>query len=362
MGDAEAEELKLLGRGSGITWRQAVEAWAKARDVGDKYLYEVEGSIDYLLSHLGVDDAEVENLSLDQFRAFVLARQLKGARSANKHRQQILAIARWCREEGYIKAIPFEAVKARGVKSPKRKPVPVEMIPNYIGPLPAFLRPVVAWLVMTGCRSSEACGLRVDQVDMEVGGKARFVMKGGRESAVVLDSDLLGVLEMAKQDKIGRGKRSDYVFLNLRGNPWNSETLSKAVKKVWGGVPGLPLVTLHQFRHTFGTAAGQRFGVDMVQAGLGHSSRRSSEVYVDKTVEMRDLVGREVRGVLADSVRKPLGLTGSDDPILTPLKDVFGKTPLNPGKLGVSFLDPRDGEKALIPWGIIEKCCKNKGQ
>ena len=343
-------EARAKGQARGISWRSALGIWGDGVDRVPKYVKEVGWSVGRLLEFLGVDDADIQDLTFDQFRDFVLDRQRVGARAANKDRQQCLAIARWAMSEGYVDSLPFEAVRVRSVKSPKRVPVPVEMVPKYIEALPDYARPIVSWIAYTGVRAGEACRLQWQDVDLRVGGRVSFRQKGGRVGGLFLDPFLFDIVESSR--RVSK-KSTGSVFVNSRGNPWTVESLGNRVRKVWEKVEGLPMVTLHQFRHTFGTIAGSKFSVDMVRAGLGHSSRRSSEVYVDPTDEMRDQVGRAVRRMLINGPENDTKMTC----LTKDLRDGPGQS----GTRGVEVEDPRDGVKVWISWGLLDKLKARKG-
>lgn len=152
--------------------------------------------------------------------------------------------------------------------------------------------PVWAFLALTGCRRGEALGLRWQDVDLETGRAAirqnvqRLAgetiigtPKGGLGRSVALDPGLVAMLhthraaQAAEKLLVGPGYTDrGLVFANPDGSPVHPEVLSKAFKRVAGTV-GLPVIRLHDLRHTWATLA-LAGGVHpkVVQERLGHAN------------------------------------------------------------------------------------------
>jgi integrase len=160
----------------------------------------------------------------------------------------------------YLSAPPLiQMVKGRA-----RKPYPLK--------LPPHLERMALFMVNTGLRKSELCGLLWRwEVDVPELGASVFVLpedwtKNGDERVVVLNSIALSVLEEQ------RGKNPEYVF-TYRGKPIK-RMLSSARRRARKEA-GLPRVRVHDLRHTFGhrlRAAGVSF--EDRQDLLGHRSER----------------------------------------------------------------------------------------
>ena len=154
------------------------------------------------------------------------------------------------------------------------------------------LGPVWRFLAMTGCRRGEAVGLRWSDLDLDRGraslvqsiGKigGRVVVgttKSGRGRPVALDPGLVAVLvahrEIQKKERelLGDGYDDhDLVFADPLGRPLYPERLLRVFQQHSRRL-GLPVIRLHDLRHTWATLALQA-GVHpkVVQERLGHAS------------------------------------------------------------------------------------------
>lgn len=161
-----------------------------------------------------------------------------------------------------------------------------------------------AWLFLatTGCRRGEALGLRWQDVDLEAGlasirqqviplmkaaGKGRegrvvARTKNGDARVIELDRRTLTKLRTWKarqsEEKLFLGGGYDdhgLVFARPDGRPYHPEAFSKTFDRRirQSGFAGLPVIRMHDLRHTWATLA-LKAGIDVkvVSERLGHSS------------------------------------------------------------------------------------------
>lgn len=301
-GDAEAEdkerELKREEPSGALTWRRAFELWAENNDFTDEHLDNVRKTLDMWGKDFGAGSS-IEGTTLAAFSAWVGALAKEGTgRAAQNRRAHLLAIARWARERGYVRELPFEHSPKPADRMKKRPPARPDMFFRILEALPACMRPLWRLLGYTGMRVSAACGIRDNAED--VGEDVLTVTT--KFSAVVeyaITPEIREVVEEARRYKAagwlkGRGKdkvvmpiTTDRLFCNARGRAWTKDSFNHKLQKVLRAA-GLPAVTPHQLRHMFGTVLGESgFSVPQLQAALAHESPESSEVYVDKTATMR---------------------------------------------------------------------------
>ena len=135
-----------------------------------------------------------------------------------------------------------------------------------------------------GLRVSEACGLRVDQIDSARGVIIVRGAKRQRERHTVLSPRLLAVLRAYWKVAKPKGQylfpgRSDSALPTI-----SRAAVSKALKKAVAVCGLTKRVTPHTLRHSFATHL-MEGGTDLrtVQVLLGHASIRSTTTYVHVT-------------------------------------------------------------------------------
>lgn len=133
-----------------------------------------------------------------------------------------------------------------------------------------------------GLRVSEACGLDVDDVDLE-GGSVRVLGKGGKEREVPLGSHAVravGSYLTRARPHLARPNSRAALFLNVRGGRLTRQgvagILADAVRRA--GIRSH--VSPHTLRHSFATHLLEG-GADVrvVQELLGHASVGTTQVY-----------------------------------------------------------------------------------
>ena len=164
----------------------------------------------------------------------------------------------------------------------KRKPYPLswEEQDRLFQELPAHLQRIALFKVNTGCRKQEVVQLRWNwEVPVPELKTSVFILpicdefqtKNGQERVVVLNSIARRVVDEQ------RGKHPEFVF-TYRGNP--TKSIHNWGWKLARDRAGLPMVRVHDLRHTFGhrlRAAGVSY--EDRQDLLGHKSGRITTHY-----------------------------------------------------------------------------------
>ena len=142
-----------------------------------------------------------------------------------------------------------------------------------------------------GLRVSEACDLRWDDIDLTKRTIIIRRLKGSTDSNHYLERDehkALGELWRANAKK---GIKSDYVFLNERGQPFGRMGIGRMIERA-GEAAKLPFpVHVHMLRHSTGYALAAR-GMDTrrLQHYLGHASITNTVRYTAMSPEpFRDI-------------------------------------------------------------------------
>lgn len=152
---------------------------------------------------------------------------------------------------------------------------------------------LLLFLVRTGARVSEACGLDAADLRLEPPQQVLLRGKGRKYRSVPLAADLVRTLEALCQERgLGRDERQP-VFVGARGERLSrfgaTHVLRRAVQHGAVRVPALATAgtSPHMLRHTLAMRLLQA-GVDLVtiQAWLGHAQVATTHCYAEADVEM----------------------------------------------------------------------------
>jgi integrase/recombinase XerD len=216
------------------------------------------------------------------------------ARSVARAVHAVHGLYRFAVREGRAPADPMENLKApRAFKALPRylSAAQVEALlaaPDTATPLGVRDRAILEVLYATGLRVSELIGLRVDDLDMQVGIVTCFG-KGSKERLVPLGEIALSWVRryLAEVRPVMAGPRSRSVlFLSRRGGHLSRMGLWGIVRRhaVTAGVERV--LTPHVMRHSFATHLLEG-GADLraVQAMLGHADISTTQIYTHVTRE-----------------------------------------------------------------------------
>jgi integrase len=237
-----------------------------------------------------------------------------------------LAAGEWMDELGltWLQAAPRIKLLAN---HDKRQPYPMnwEEQSRLFCELPVHLAEMALFAVNTGCRDAEICNLEWDwevavpELNTSVFIIPRHRVKNGEDRVVVLNRIARSIVDTR------RGKHAKYVF-DFRGHP-----LRCMLNRGWREArmrAGLPLVRVHDLKHTFGRrlrASG--VGFEDRQDLLGHRSGRITTHYsaadLSRLIEAADSVcerdGRRpelviLRSALQGASRKSPAREGTEQP------------------------------------------------
>jgi len=144
-------------------------------------------------------------------------------------------------------------------------------------------RLVVRTIYATGVRVSELCGIRIEDIDF--GGQTiRVKGKGGKIRTVFIDGDTLDEI----RGFIGE-RREGPLFPGQMGKPVSPRTVQFIFRQY---APAG--ITPHKLRHSYASELYSRSrNLRVVQENLGHSSIKTTEIYLHTDVEERKKVYRE---------------------------------------------------------------------
>jgi len=154
---------------------------------------------------------------------------------------------------------------------------------------------ILTLLCFTGLRVSEACALRINDIDF--GEKVIRVEsgKGGKGRMVIFEDrtakTLKGWLAVRKASD------HDVVFTNQKGGPITVRSVERIVERYKHDADIQKVVTPHVLRHTFATTLLRR-GMDIrfIQVILGHASVATTQIYTHvEDSKLKDAYGKAMR-------------------------------------------------------------------
>ncbi len=309
----EIRRIQVYGERPSVTFREAAKKFLAEND-HLKSLERIGHAFDTVMSYIGdlpleqVHDGSLAKFKEDRLGAGIAAgtmnRDLGCIRRVLK-----LAAGRWRHPNGmtYLSSPPLIEM----VKGKARKPYPLiwEEQTRLLAELPSHLERMALFMVNTGLRKSELCGLRweweveVPELETSVFVLPEDVTKNGEERVVVLNRIARSVLESQ------RGQHPEYVF-TYKGQP-----LKRMLNSAWRRArtkAKLPKVRVHDLRHTFGQRL-RNAGVSFEdrQDLLGHKSERITTHYsapeLAKLLEAADFICEKKRGTVLRVVEAKRG-------------------------------------------------------
>jgi integrase/recombinase XerD len=143
-------------------------------------------------------------------------------------------------------------------------------------------RALLELLYGCGLRVSEVTGLRLEQVDLQVG-YLTVLGKGGKERVVPIGRaarEALGVYLADERERLVRGRNVPWVFVRPKGLPISRQAVWKLIKRRAAAAGLRQRVSPHTLRHSFATDL-LHGGADLrvVQTLLGHADVGTTQIY-----------------------------------------------------------------------------------
>jgi len=271
----------------------AYMAWMRGRGMSPATLRAYAADLrqlDRWLAAAGIGPEEADDLTLRRFAAHLGTLRYAPATAARK-----LSAARgaygFMLDRGLVERNPAALVpgprQVRTLPATLSEPEMEELFDRPVVADPRRLRDRALLELLYGCglRASEACGLRIADVDADEG-TVRVTGKGGKERVVPLGgaaADALGRYLRTGRPRLGR-PATDRVFLSVRGRPLGPTDVRRALRRELDAA-GLAQRPPHALRHTFATHLLEH-GADLrsIQELLGHASVGTTQVYTHVSV------------------------------------------------------------------------------
>lgn len=250
------------------------------------YTYDIKKFQGFLTENakdiLEVEPDDISAFLKDQKRKKISSRSL--ARAVAALRQ----FYKYLKEENKVKANPAEKIQTPEVK----KSLPDYLTLEEIDELFIVIREDDSYelrdkamfelLYSSGLRISEACNLRLEDVDLE----NMFLTvrgKGGRERLVPFGEKSLQIMSRyleQSRDEILKNRYSEYLFISKKGDFLNRKSVWRLLKKYLARTEIKKVVTPHTFRHSFAThLIENNADLRSVQELLGHIDISTTQIY-----------------------------------------------------------------------------------
>lgn len=227
----------------------------------------------------------------DDVRYYLALREIEDKISlttADNERRILSGFFSWLSDEEYIRkniCSPIKQIKKPKVKKKAFTEVEVAKIKDACTKISdraieqKRAIAVVEFLLSTGCRASEVCSLKRDDIDLDAR-KAVVFGKGQKERIVYLNQ----VTKLRLQEYFDERKDCcDYVFCSYK-KPYPGMTVStfeKLIRSI-GEKAGVKNCHPHRFRRTMATMAIKKgMSVIDVQRMLGHDKLETTKIYLD---------------------------------------------------------------------------------
>lgn len=229
--------------------------------------------------------SSITRLDVTSYRSYLLTVAHRKPSGINRALSSITAFCSWAQRQGYITENPADGIpQAKQVKAPPKALEDKDLNRLLRTAYKAGKKRNIAimeLMVGAGLRIGEVEALNIH--DVKITDRKGTVEirhgKGSKYRTVPLNKDV----RKAIQDYLEEGRPDDdspSLFISQKGGRLTSNAIWKVIKK-YAKEAGLPDITPHSLRHTFGTNLIRKHGVDIVTTAtlMGHSNISTTAIY-----------------------------------------------------------------------------------
>lgn len=232
----------------------------------------------------GYETTEIQLQDLEELQA-ELARKLK-ASTVNRHFNCYRHFFGKCVDWKFIKNNPCDRLKGLRQKAVKRRVVTPGELEQLMSGASEWMRNILLFTSLTGCRASEVSGLNWESVNLDERSVRIYSKKGtGDERERLLP--LSEACHRLMCDIASRSfkKPKTAVFRNSSGKRVTAEHIVRETRRL-ASKSGLKGVSIHCLRHTFATNLSlDGNNLEVVQKLLGHTNLQTTSRYLHQTTE-----------------------------------------------------------------------------
>jgi integrase/recombinase XerD len=244
--------------------------------------------LDRFAEHASTEQEDAPEV--EQVRHYIdsLYRAGLSSRSIARHLTTLRGFHSYLLEEGTLQKDPTSLLAAPRQWQSLPKYLNTEQVTNLLAApdpgRPAGMRDraMLEFLYATGLRVSELCGVRVSEVELNVG-CVRVMGKGNKQRMVPIGAAAIAAVESylhSGRPVLLKRRSSPYLFITARGGAMTRQGFWKLLRG-YGRKAGIfHDLTPHVLRHTFATHLLEG-GADLrsVQTMLGHADISTTQIY-----------------------------------------------------------------------------------
>lgn len=233
----------------------------------------------------GLDSpAEVPTSVVNNYLSWLAERRSYKPRTLHRMISSLSSFYSYLYAQGAISADPMPAVERPRVKNQELKYLKHSQVVRLLKSIDDDTdRLIVRLIYATGVRVSELCSIDIGDIDFEEH-TIRVKGKGDKIRTVFVDEETLAEIE----DHIGN-KIMGPLFVGQQGKSLSPRTVQRIFQRY--APPG---ITPHKIRHSYASELYRRSkNLRVVQENLGHSSIKTTEVYLHTDLDERQAVYRQ---------------------------------------------------------------------
>jgi integrase/recombinase XerC/integrase/recombinase XerD len=248
-------------------------------------------------------DVEVEPALIEDYLSFMTSTRTYKPTTLHRIISTLSSFYRFLYSQGAVTTNPLIGVDRPKIKGQELRYLKhsqvIRLIESIEDPRD---RLIVRTIYATGVRVSELCGINIEDIDFE-DGTIRVRGKGGKIRIVFVDSETLD-----EMDKFIGSRIEGPLFPGQMGHNISPRAVQHIFRKY--APEG---ITPHKIRHSYASELYRRSkNLRVVQENLGHTSIKTTEIYLHTDLEERKkvyqeyfpLAGRQGKGVEKDVDRE----------------------------------------------------------
>ena len=235
---------------------------------------------DYANARLDTD-VEVEPVMLNDFLTFMNSVRNYKPKTLHRMISTLTSFYRFLYTQGALASNPMFGIERPRIKEQELRYLKHSQVLRLIASIPdAREKLIVRTIYATGVRISELCNMNIEDIDFEEQ-TIRIKGKGGKIRTVFVDPETLREMEPFIGNRI-----EGPLFVGQQGHHISPRTVQHLFEKY---APAG--ITPHKIRHSYASELFRRSkNLRVVQENLGHSSIKTTEIYLHTDLDERKRV------------------------------------------------------------------------
>lgn len=229
-------------------------------------------------------DVEVEPALFEDYLSFLSSMRTYKPKTMHRVISTLSSFYRFLYSQGAVTTNPLIGVERPKIKGQELRYLKHSQVIRLIDSIEDPRdRLIVRTIYATGVRVSELCGMNIEDIDFEEG-TIRVRGKGGKIRIVFVDPDTL-----SEMDRFIGSRIEGPLFLGQMGHHISPRAVQHIFRKY--APEG---ITPHKIRHSYASELYKRSkNLRVVQENLGHTSIKTTEIYLHTDLEERKRVYQE---------------------------------------------------------------------